>query len=66
MKINPMPKSGEDAFIEKKAPVVRQKVEAREKHAKTFEELSRAYARDPILIPIGISPRLRTEVWQEV
>jgi len=28
--------------------------------------LSRAYARDPVLIPIGISPRLKTEAWQEV
>jgi hypothetical protein len=34
-----MPKSGEDAFIEKKAPVARQKVKTKEKHAKTFDEL---------------------------
>jgi hypothetical protein len=39
MKINPMLKSGEDAFMEKKAPVARQEVEAKEKHAKTFEKL---------------------------
>jgi hypothetical protein len=34
-----MPKSGEDAFMEKEAPVTRQEVETREKHAKTFEKL---------------------------
>jgi hypothetical protein len=28
--------------------------------------LSRAYARDPGLIPIGISPRLRAEAWHDV
>jgi hypothetical protein len=39
MKINPMPKSGEDAFIEREAPVARQEIKVREKHAKTFDEL---------------------------
>jgi hypothetical protein len=45
MKINPMPKSGEDAFMEGEAPVARQKVEVREKHAKTFEELWNAFRK---------------------
>jgi hypothetical protein len=30
------------------------------------EILSRAYARDPVLTPIEISPRLRAEIWHEV
>jgi hypothetical protein len=40
-----MPKSGEDAFMKGEAPVARQEVETREKHAKTFEELWNAFRK---------------------
>jgi hypothetical protein len=39
MKINLIPKNGENAFMKREIPVARQEVKARKKHAKIFEEL---------------------------